>query len=128
MEASPETEPSKPSKMNSEVFEGSVSSENQIIQPTDRPEPPIPIIGKSPYTEPSKPSKVPQPPGPVSGMEQAIPAGLPPLAGRMNSRGQMVLTMEDIPELEERLRWQGWKVKRQGFELVCTSPGGLKIQ
>jgi hypothetical protein len=54
--------------------------------------------------------------------------GLPPLVGRKNVRGEMVLTVEDIPELENRLRLQGWKVKRQGAELICTSPGGLKIQ
>ncbi len=54
--------------------------------------------------------------------------GLPPLRGMKNARGEMVLTLEDLPELENRLRLQGWKVRRQGAELFCTSRGGLKIQ
>lgn len=54
-------------------------------------------------------------------------AELPPL-GRRNARGDFVLTIEDMPELENRLRLQGWKVKRHGNELICTSRGGLRIQ
>lgn len=51
---------------------------------------------------------------------------LPPL-GRKNARGDMVLTFEDLPELENRLKPQGWKVRRQGDELICTSPPGMRI-
>jgi hypothetical protein len=54
--------------------------------------------------------------------------GLPPLVGRKNARGQIVLTVEDLPELEIRLRLQGWKVKRHGLELFCTPAGKLSIR
>jgi len=108
METSPELEPTKPSKVASVGFDGSVSGENPIIRPSDQPEQTSPIMEKALYTEPTKPSEVTE---------------LSPLAGRKNYRGQMVLTVEDLPELENRLRAQGWKVKRQGLELVCTSPG-----
>ncbi len=53
--------------------------------------------------------------------------GLPPL-GRKNAMGAMVLTLEDLPGLEKRLRLQGWNVRRHGDELICTSPGELRIQ
>lgn len=54
-------------------------------------------------------------------------ADLPPL-GRRNARGEMVLTVEDLPEIERRLRLSGWKVTRRGNELICTSPRTLRIQ
>jgi hypothetical protein len=102
-----------------------------------------PVIETSPEIEPTKSSKALGPPGDsmvgkaveslpspaVPGVDdRATPGELPPLVGRKNARGQMVLTFEDLPELENRLRLQGWKVRRQGDELICTSRGGLKIQ
>jgi hypothetical protein len=50
-----------------------------------------------------------------SGLQSAEPLRL----GRLNDRGQLVLTLEDMPRLEEKLREQGWIVKRVGDELDC---------
>jgi hypothetical protein len=44
----------------------------------------------------------------------------PPL-GRKNHRGDLVLTIEDIPDLERRLRLSGWKVRRIGNGLICRT-------
>ena len=41
--------------------------------------------------------------------------------GRSNGRGELVLTLEDLPELERRLRLSGWRVERRRSELLCTS-------
>lgn len=123
MESPPETEPTKPSEGAFVGFDGSISRENPIIEPTPQPEPAPPVMGNALYTEPTKPSEAMEHPQTVGASTE-----LPPLAGRKNARGQMVLTVEDIPELEKHLRWQGWKVKRQGLELICTSPGGVRIQ
>lgn len=43
-----------------------------------------------------------------------------PLSRSNGGRG-LVLTLEDLPELERRLRVSGWHVERRGNELVCTS-------
>jgi hypothetical protein len=43
----------------------------------------------------------------------------PPSLGRLNEQGQLVLTLEDMPRLAEKLRQQGWIVKRVGDELDC---------
>jgi hypothetical protein len=61
-------------------------------------------------------------PAPPEGLVETA-AKLPPLGAQ---RG--VLTVADLPELERRLRLSGWKVKRRGYELVCTSPGALRVQ
>jgi hypothetical protein len=45
-------------------------------------------------------------------------AALTPL-GRVNDRGELVMTREDLPELERRLRSYGWQVERRGDQLVC---------
>ena len=46
-----------------------------------------------------------------------------PHFGRVSGgRHQLVLTLEDLPEMERRLRLSGWHVERRGNELVCTSP------
>jgi hypothetical protein len=55
------------------------------------------------------------------------PIWTPPL-GRENDRGEFVLTVADLPELERRLRLSGWRVARRGNELTCSSRGALKIQ
>lgn len=55
------------------------------------------------------------------------PIWTPPL-GRKNDRGELVLTVADLPELEQRLRLSGWKVTRRGNELICSSQGALRIQ
>jgi hypothetical protein len=54
-------------------------------------------------------------------------AELPPLGSR-NERGEMVLTVADLPELERRLRLSGWKVTRRGDELICVSGRKAWIQ
>jgi hypothetical protein len=50
-----------------------------------------------------------------SGLQGAEPLRL----GRLNDRGQWVLTLEDMPRLAEKLREQGWIVERVGDELHC---------
>ena len=50
-----------------------------------------------------------------SGLQSAEPLRL----GRLNDRGQLVLTLEDMPRLAEKLREQGWIVERVGDELNC---------
>jgi hypothetical protein len=40
----------------------------------------------------------------------------------------MVLTIEDLPELERRLRLSGWKVERRGDELICWTGKKPRIQ
>jgi hypothetical protein len=52
----------------------------------------------------------------------------PPLLGRKNDRGEMVMTIEDLPELEYRLRVSGWRVERRGNELICRSGRKLRVQ
>ena len=47
-------------------------------------------------------------------------AALTPL-GRVNDRGELVMTREDLPELERRLRSYGWQVERRGDQLVCRN-------
>jgi hypothetical protein len=83
-------------------------------------------------TDPQSTSSTPsvrEPGNETNEKNEISPLGeLPPLVGRRNARGEIVLTLEDLPELENRLRLQGWKVKRQGVELICTSPGGLRTQ
>lgn len=54
-------------------------------------------------------------------------AELPPLGSR-NERGELVLTVADLPELERRLRLSGWNVTPRGNELICTSPRKVRIQ
>jgi hypothetical protein len=49
-----------------------------------------------------------------------------PLLGRKNDRGEMVLTIQDLPELERRLRLSGWKVRHERNELICST--GRRIQ
>ena len=51
-----------------------------------------------------------------------------PTLGSRNERGELILTVADLPELEQRLRLQGWKVVRRGNELVCTSRQKARIQ
>lgn len=50
-------------------------------------------------------------------------SGEVPLLGR-----RMVLTIEDLPELERRLRLSGWKVERRGDELICWTGKKPRIQ
>jgi hypothetical protein len=50
-----------------------------------------------------------------SGLQSAEPLRL----GRLNDRGQLVLTLEDMPGLSARLQEQGWCVERIGDELHC---------
>jgi hypothetical protein len=119
---------------------GNETNEKNEISPLDGLQP---VIETSPEMEPTKSSKALGPPEDsmvgkaieslpspaVAGVDdRATPGELPPLVGRKNARGQMVLNLEDFPELENRLRLQGWKVRRHGDELICTSRGGLKIQ
>jgi len=68
---------------------------------------------------------------PVSAFPETEPAPDPvwdPPLGRRNDKGELVLTVEDLPELEHRLRLSGWRVTRRGNELICTSRGALRIQ
>jgi hypothetical protein len=51
----------------------------------------------------------------------------PPL-GRKNDLGEAVMTIEDLPELEYRLRLSGWKVERRGYQLICRSATRPRIQ
>ena len=39
-------------------------------------------------------------------------------------RGYLIL--DDMPELERRLRLSGWKTERRGNELICWTPGRRK--
>jgi hypothetical protein len=48
--------------------------------------------------------------------------------GRKNGRGELVLTLADLPELERRLRLSGWRVQRRGNELICTSSQRVRLQ
>jgi hypothetical protein len=41
--------------------------------------------------------------------------------GRVNDQGERVMTLEDLPELERRLRSYGWQVERRGDQLVCRN-------
>ena len=50
-----------------------------------------------------------------SGLQSAEPLRL----GRLNDRGQLVLTLEDMPGPSARLQEQGWCVERIGDELHC---------
>jgi hypothetical protein len=40
----------------------------------------------------------------------------------------MVMTVEDLPELEYRLRLSGWKVERRGEQLICRSGRKARVQ
>jgi hypothetical protein len=51
----------------------------------------------------------------------------PPL-GSKNDLGEMVMTIEDLPELEYRLRVSGWRVERRGNELIYRSGRRLRVQ
>ena len=39
--------------------------------------------------------------------------------GRVNNWGEYIMTREHLPGLERRLRAAGWRVERNGDELVC---------
>lgn len=47
--------------------------------------------------------------------------------GRKNDLGELVMTVDDLPELEHRLRLSGWKVERRGYQLICRT-GRAKLQ
>ena len=70
-------------------------------------------------------------PGGKPAESTADPIWTPPL-GRENDRGELVLTVADLPELERRLRLSGWKVERitgkYGSELVCYTGKKPRIQ
>lgn len=105
IENSPEMEPSKPTKPTFEGFEGSVSMENPIIRV---PEPDLA-----------------EPCGPVTRQSTGGPEALPPL-GTLDEHGYASLTVDDLPELEQRLRLSGWKVERRVDTLFCWSRSGRK--
>jgi hypothetical protein len=54
-------------------------------------------------------------------------AEFPPL-GRKNDRGEMVMTVLDLPELEHQLRLSGWRVERRGDQLICRSRRKPRVQ
>jgi hypothetical protein len=51
-----------------------------------------------------------------------------PLLGRKSDSGEMVITIEGLPELQHRLRLSGWKVERLGMQLICRSGRKPRIQ
>jgi hypothetical protein len=51
-----------------------------------------------------------------------------PRLGRKNDVGEMVMTVEDLPELESGLRLSGWKVERRGDQLICRSRRKPRVQ
>jgi len=56
------------------------------------------------------------------------PSREPKPLGRKNDLGELMLTLEDLPELEDRLRLSGWKVERRGCQLICRSGRKARVQ
>lgn len=98
----------------------SVTPATDISLPAPRDKPPTDVKAGGPPAPAAMPTDLI--------VHRAVDPWEPPLRGRLNHRGEMVLTIQDLPELERRLRLSGWRVRRHGDELICTSPGGLTIQ
>jgi hypothetical protein len=51
-----------------------------------------------------------------------------PLLGRMNARGELVLTADDIPALRTQLESRGWQVRLQRGSVLECRPGSAKAR